>query len=66
MVDGRIDMQGTVTDLRRRGMLEVIKQVGAGEDVILDQHATQALNNEPPASADRKPRKLVQVSFPLI
>jgi len=66
MLDGRIDMQGTVAHLQNQGMLEIIKQDASSvtkEGAISKQFIEQAPDGvESPTSADRKPRKLVQAS----
>ena len=67
MLDGRVDVQGTVANLRNQGMLEIIKQDAsslAKEGAVSDQLPQQAPDGaESPTSADWKPRKLVQASF---
>jgi hypothetical protein len=69
MLDGRIDTQGTVDDLRNAGLLETIKQdavlLASETDTTPNQPATaQGSNVEPPTAEEgKKPRKLVEESI---
>lgn len=69
MLDGRIDTQGTVDDLRAQGVLEAIQQDGT---VQVHEEQTVAKSESPidpvgteddpakPAEGSKKPRKLVE------
>jgi hypothetical protein len=70
MLDGRIDTQGTLSDLRAQGVLEDIKhdavvesQVVESTKVETEEEAVQGAEsrpvNEEPEAKSKKPRKLV-------
>ncbi|TDL18519.1 multidrug resistance-associated ABC transporter [Rickenella mellea] len=65
MLDGRIDTQGTVKDLRSRGVLDEIAQDSAPPTQENDQETKEASDvkvDDPnaPAAEAKKPRKLVE------
>ncbi|KAI0338657.1 multidrug resistance-associated ABC transporter [Trametopsis cervina] len=72
MLDGRIDAQGTLTDLRARGILEEITHDESAEAHKPDQRAEavasadvaaskgEALGEAVPADGVKKPRKLIE------
>lgn len=67
MLDGRIDTQGKVKDLRAQGILEGIEQdasieaykeeVDAAEEVAIDDTTEEAAKS---AATAKKPRKLIK------
>ncbi|CAA7263971.1 unnamed protein product [Cyclocybe aegerita] len=66
MLDGRIDTQGTVKDLREQGVLEGIEQDAAvdahKEDLIVAEASAieELADASPKSSESKKPRKLVK------
>jgi hypothetical protein len=71
MLDGRIDTQGTLTELRVQGSLDDIanseevkvheeEQEAAAETPNAEEIATEVVEGAHPASETKKPRKLVK------
>ncbi len=71
MLDGRIDTQGTVTELRAQGVLDDIahseevnvhedEQEAAAETPNAEEIAAEAIGGDRPAREMKKPRKLVK------
>lgn len=71
MLDGRIDTQGTLTELRAQGFLDDIanseevkvhegEQEAAAETPNAEEIATEVVEGAHPASETKKPRKLVK------
>lgn len=61
MLDGRVDTQGTVKDLRAQGVLDTIvtsEAVEAHAKEIIDHD--ESVDEKKSDDGDRKPRKLVQ------
>jgi hypothetical protein len=64
MLDGRIDTQGTVKDLRAKGVLEFITQdaeadVKQEESIAASEAPVESLV-EPAKDGSKKPRKLIK------
>jgi hypothetical protein len=71
MLDGRIDTQGTLTELRAQGVLDDIanseevkvhevEQQAAAETPNAEEIAAEAVEGARPAEETKKPRKLVK------
>lgn len=65
MLDGRIDTQGTVKDLRAQGVLEYITQdaeadVKQEEPVAASEAHVDESPTEPAKDGSKKPRKLIK------
>ncbi|KAJ7592171.1 hypothetical protein C8J56DRAFT_932695 [Mycena floridula] len=65
MLDGRIDSQGTIKDLRAQGILEEIKRDAEAEahdtEVVKEEVvAVEGVDPKAPENAAKKPRKLIE------
>lgn len=65
MLDGRIDTQGTVKDLRAQGVLEYITQdsqadVKQEEPIATSEVPVDGAPEEPAKDGSKKPRKLIK------
>ena len=64
MLDGRIDTQGTVKDLKAQGVLEGIEYDAAvethKEELIVAETAAVGVESSDTVEATKKPRKLIK------